>query len=435
MIFESPDKLLINGRKLSWIDGTTFFAFKTPAGKIHIAITSGAGTEFLLQINHIDLTDYVKKNLPEAAVYLDHESLANVLHQIKPDMIKPKMARDEFVFSGRLWNGNGVNYISFWNTKKAVDKSLLDKLMGYVKVDYKNTLFEFPNNQGNYNYYDKVEDGSPKQSEYDKFKSQLHTLPPGAKKWAMKGMSMREALFRESPDTVYPPDDEEDEYFRTVLSYDGSRVTSVFSIFKDVVDGKDKMIVALCKNGNLYSITTGDDVLDKEIDVAGMVKSLGSKSVTHGKLLAPLAKRIRPGRDKLSMRNFSLISGRAFYYKGVNYISVWEEMRNLKKQKRHIDKLIDMLNVRRKDVKFETIDFLDEFVPYETFFGNSEKRASSLSPEQIKDLMKKQHLDPRAKKILHTLASSEKYLDSVERAAKDMNVSVAQLKNMMTVGD
>jgi hypothetical protein len=434
MLIESPDKLIVNGRKLSWIDGTTFFAFKTPQGKTHIAITSGSGTEFLLQINQVDLTDYIKKNMPELAVYLDHESLANVLHQLKPEMIKDKMNREEFEFSGRLWNGNGRNYISFWNNKKSVDKSLLDKFMGYAKVNYQNTVFEFPNNQGDYKPYDEIVDKpttSSQKSAEDKFMSQIHTLPPGAKKWAMRGMSMREALFSESPDNIYPFEGDPSEE----LTFESNEVTSVFSIFKDTVTNKIRMIVAFCKNGEAYKITTGDKDLDAEIDVNKMVEDNRGFAMIHSNLLAPIARRISDFGDTYEMRDFARLSGRTFLVEGKTFISVWNEIRFLVREKRQIDILIEKLGATKEKVLFETVDFPGEYKSYSEIYGSVEKKKSALSSEQIKDLMKKQHLDPRAKKILRTLASSDKHLDSLSRAANGMNITVAQLKNMMTAGD
>lgn len=434
MLIESPDKLVINGRKLSWIDGTTFFAFTTPQGKTHIAITAGSGTEFVLQINQIDLTPYIKKNMPEVAVYLDHESLANVLHQLKPEMIKEKMNREEFDFSGRLWNGNGRNYISFWNNKRSVNKALLDKLMGYLKVTYQNTVFEFPNNQGDYKPYDEIVDNpaSAQKRAEDKFMSQIHTLPPGAKKWAMKGMSMREALFSESPDNIYPFEGDPSK----ILTWDSNEVSSVFSIFKDQTTNKMVLITAFCKNGEVYRITTGDKKLDAEINVDDMVENNQDMAMTHSNLLAPVARRISDFGYKYDMREFTRMSGRTFLVDGKTFISIWNEHRFFVRYKRQIDLLIDRLRVSKDTVLFEAIDFPGEYKTYEEVYGSSSvKKKSELSPEQIKDLMKKQHLDPRAKKILRTLTSNDKHLDSLTRAANGMNMTVAQIRNMMTAGD
>lgn len=434
MLIESPDKLVIRGRKLSWIDGTTFFAFKTPQGKIHIAITSGSGTEFLLQINQVDLTDYIKKNMPEVAVYLDHESLANVLHQLKPEMIKEKMNREEFEFSGRLWNAGERNYISFWNNKRSVDKSLLDKLLGYLKVNYQNTVFEFPTNQGDYKPYDEIMDNpttAQKKSE-DKFMSQIHTLPPGAKKWAMKGMSMREALFSESPDSIYPYETD----FSEEVTFESDKVSSVFSIFKDQVTNRILLMTALCKNGNVYKITTGDKDIDAEIDVDKIKRDNLDSAMIHSNLLAPVAQRISDFGDRYEMRGFTRMSGRSFLVDGKTFISIWNHLSCFVKYKRQIDILINRLGVSSEDVLFEAVDFPGEYKTYKEVYGStSEKKKSALSPEQIKDLMKKQHLDPRAKKILRKLASSDKHIDSLSRAANGMNVTVAQLRNMMTAGD
>ncbi len=63
MINESPDKLILKGKKLTCHDGITFFAFKTPGGKTHIAISHGATSDFHMQINEIDLSDYVERGV------------------------------------------------------------------------------------------------------------------------------------------------------------------------------------------------------------------------------------------------------------------------------------------------------------------------------------------------------------------------------------
>ena len=58
-----------------------------------------------------------------------------------------------------------------------------------------------------------------------------------------------------------------------------------------------------------------------------------------------------------------------------------------------------------------------------------------IKPTIIKDLMKKQHLDPNAKKILMALASGDKHLNVLQRTAANMGISLVQLKNMMISGD
>ena len=197
MLIESPDKLSVNGKTLKWYEGVTFLIFNTPSGKkTHIAISSGRGPDFHMQINDFNLTDYVKQKFPEWSIAMDHESLSSVIYDLKPDLINKNINRSDFILSGRLWTVDGKNYISMWNNKSRLEtnKFQLDKLMLLLKVTYQNTLFELPENQNDYKPYDQIGIDKKPESEKQKkdmsnFMSKIHMLSPGAKKWAMRGMS------------------------------------------------------------------------------------------------------------------------------------------------------------------------------------------------------------------------------------------------------
>jgi len=159
MLNESPDRLILPDETIEWQRGVTFFAFKTPAGKSYIAQTANSGADFFLKIGDVDISEPVKVKYREyIKIALDHESLANLIHLIKPDLIKNNTARDEFIFSGRLWKHSPNSFISFWNSKSTVDNNrrLLDKFMKQNGLSYDNTLFEFPSNQKDYKPYDRI---------------------------------------------------------------------------------------------------------------------------------------------------------------------------------------------------------------------------------------------------------------------------------------
>lgn len=437
MINESPDKLILKGKKLTWHDGITFFAFKTPGGKTHIAISHGATSDFHMQINEIDLSDYIKKNHPGFMTYLDHESMAAVIYAIKPDIIKEKMNREEFEFSGRMWEENGKNYFSFWNEKPKIEKNrpLLDRLVSLLKVKFDNSLFEFPQNQGDYKPYDQVmRTVEPPKKDMEKFMSQLHTLPPGAKKWAMRGLSMREALVSESPDEIYTEDlfgdtDEDNEMY----DWESHEINSVFSVFYDFNDAK--YIVAKCINGKPYKITTGDSQFDSELGLDKFLKDVKYTEIVHDTLLKPLGKLLPMGNVAHVMpRERTEVSGRSWLIRGTNIFSFWNRQSVVKKFKTQMDEIMSQIGATTIDSKFESIDRQGEFKTYNEFFSGVEKK-SKMSDAQIRDLMKKQHLDPRAKKILHMIATGGDYSDVMQSTAASLNMTLSQLRNKITQGD
>ena len=434
MLNESPDKLILKGKKLSWHAGITFFAFKTPGGKFHIALSHGSTSDFHMQINEIDLTSYIKKNHTEFMTYLDHESMAAVIHAIKPDIIKKEMNREEFEFSGRMWQDNGKNYLSFWNSRQRVEenRSLLDRLMSLLKIKFDNSLFEFPQNQGDYRPYDQI-GGTAELPKKDmaKFMSQLHTLPPGAKKWAMQGLSMKEALMSENPDVIYMDDSGKESY-----SWGSIQVSSVFSVFNNLRDGVDSQyIVAVCSGANQY-ITTGDDRFDRELQLDKYARETAGEDMTHDALLSPLADYLTgdDAEDVWDLRTSTLVSGRSWKLDSGTVFSFWNKQSVVQRYKKQIDEIMNKIGARAESSKFESIDHQNEMKSYEEFFGGQLQK-SKLSDVQIRELMKIQHLDPRAKKILHALANRGDYADSMKSAAASMNITVAQLKNRITQGD
>jgi hypothetical protein len=428
---------MLNGKKLAWHVGITFFAFKTPGGKFHIAISHGSASDFHMQINEINLSDYIKKNHPAFMSYLDHESMAAVIHAIKPDIIKKEMNREEFEFSGRMWQDNGKNYLSFWNSRQKVEKnrSLLDRLMSLLKIKFENSLFEFPQNQGDYRPYDQIGGTiEPPKQDMSKFMSQLHTLPPGAKKWAMRGLSMKEALLSEDPDSMYDySENAGDEFY----SWESENVSSVFSIFYDF--NETRYIVAICSGGNVHSITTGDDALDKDLELEDFLKGRRHVEMTHDALLQPVAHYIgdpdgEPDEDIGDIRSRTAVSGRSWKTERGTIFSFWNRQNVVQKFKKQMDEIMNIIGANPKSSKFESIEHQNTPKSYQEFFDGSVKK-SKLSDDQIRDLMRKQHLDPRAKKILHILANKGDYADSMKSAAASMNITVAQLKNRITQGD
>lgn len=181
MLNESPDRLILPDETIEWQRGVTFFAFKTPAGKSYIAQTANSGADFFLKIGDVDISEPVKVKYREyIKIALDHESLANLIHLIKPDLIKNNTARDEFIFSGRLWKHSPNSFISFWNSKSTVDNNrrLLDKFMKQNGLSFDNTLFEFPSNQGDYKLYKDITSYDISPSYMKKLQQIKHTADP-----------------------------------------------------------------------------------------------------------------------------------------------------------------------------------------------------------------------------------------------------------------
>jgi len=429
---EAPDKLTVDGHNLPWYDGITFFVFETNSGKTHIAITSGGKQDFHLQINDMDFSNTIRDKLPEFHAFLDHDGLANAIHYMKPEMVKLGMKRPDFVFSGRIWKVGQVSYISIWNDKSVVEgkKEYLNKLMKLLGLSYAKTLFEFPSNQNDYRHYDQIDITPPKsKKDTDKFMSQLHTLPPGAKKWAMKGMSLSEALLCEDPDEIYTEDFQ--------LNWGDHSVVAVFSIFHNKYSKKDDFIIAETDTGKLKRIYTSDSYVDETINKRPDLLPGEHGIITHGSMLRPLVKTgfLDTDVDKSNLRDNTKISGRVWSHEGFYYISVWQTMDEMKQYKDMIFRIMDELGIKKNEVLFEVINIQGQLLNTTQVFFEEVQRASTVSPEEITNLLKKQHLDPKAKKVLFMLASNDKYLSVLHRAAYKMNISVAQLKNMMTVGD
>jgi len=153
MLNESPDKLKLKNRVYPWYLGTTFFVYKTPTGKTNYVSSTSSGIDFTLKVNGMDFSKFVPV---EMRTQLDHENLVEVLHSLNEKLINKNENRKSFVASGRLWSVNGQNYVSFWNERANVQKSIVDKLLLYLNITYDNTLFEFPSNQNDYKPYDKI---------------------------------------------------------------------------------------------------------------------------------------------------------------------------------------------------------------------------------------------------------------------------------------
>lgn len=203
MLNESPDRLILPDETIEWQRGVTFFAFKTPAGKSYIAQTANSGADFFLKIGDVDISEPVKVKYREyIKIALDHESLANLIHLIKPDLIKNNTARDEFIFSGRLWKHSPNSFISFWNSKSTVDNNrrLLDKFMKQNGLSFDNTLFEFPSNQKDYKPYDQITT-STTNSKIDLTPHLLAPMLPTAYAKELRRLSMKELTHKQLQDS------------------------------------------------------------------------------------------------------------------------------------------------------------------------------------------------------------------------------------------
>jgi len=434
MINETPDKLVLNGTTTKWYLGLTFFAFRTPGGKAYVAQTSDSGENFFLKIGDVDISKPVIQKYPEyVKIPLDHESLSNLIHLIKPDLIKKDMARDEFIFSGRLWKGSPKSYISFWNTKSIVDshKDLLDKFMKETGISYDNTEFEFPSNQGDYKLYSNVNSKTINQ----RIMSQLHTLPPGAKKWALKGLRESSVLF-ENPDTMYHTDDKGDDH---ELSWTDDNIISVFMSF--YLDGGSLITVRTIqdKTGCL-DITTDDEVVDMMYNLKDKFKKdwVGVGAITHNDIIGYFGENMDEYEYEIQRSIEELeMAGRMWEIDGEYYMSFWQSTKSIQINKKLVLNLLKKMNINPEEVTYETINGQKYFTYDELFSNQSSAKKSSLklSKDQLLALMKKQHIDPKAKKILYALGSSKKHVHVLQRIADEMGVPLLKLKQMMVTGD
>lgn len=433
MINETPNKLELKSGKLSWFDGVTFFAFKSPSGKIYAAQSFGSEGDFSLKINDVDLSNYVIQNFRVfIKIPLDHESLANLIHLIKPELIKKNCNREEFLFSGRLWVVGGTRYVSLWNSKSKIEShiNLLKKILKDNGTDLDKCLFEFPENQGKYKPFGEISTkvDSVSSDREKKFMSQIHTLPPGAKKWAMRGMSIQEIL-SENPDSLYTVGPDEYE-----LTFDDGNVICVFSIlYLDLIE-RYIMVNARVDNGHLLSLTTNDPTVDKQFKLKKYEEKIKKiqPDITHYTILRPFLP------EEYCDRNQTELSGRVWYFERKYYVSFWQSKKVVKSYKQDIESMFIGMNINPKIVLYEVLDG-NGLLTYDEVFGSNElsiDKIKKLSSDEIKKLMMKQHLDPNAKRILKSLADlAGPNQNSIEKAANAMNISVAQLKNQLTAGD
>lgn len=475
LLEESPDWIVVNGKKHVWHDeeSNSFFVCKSEyKNKTYAYVYGGRDQDFHLFANGVDLTSYIQKHFRDHIQgFPTHSDIAWMLHQIKPDKVTPlvsnsKMNREEFVFSGRSWLINGITYISFWNNKSTVDanKQYLDIILKSLKTTYDKCLFEFPDSQGDYSPYDSDTKINGKQKDAEKkLMAQLHTLPPGAKKWVRRGMSIKEMILMEDPDDITIPHDGE----LITLNWGQDQVTSVFSVIFDKQLKKKVCIVALYNRmGGLEKITSGDASYDSQIENVLSSVELGThssgethKKLTHHDLLTPFVVNGRmddpdagfqdDGEDdmddrgdyrpkwleeeKEGYRDVAFISGRSWRFKNTDYFSFWNTEREVNLHKQYIDKIMDVVGAKMDASEFEFIDHPKKWIPYDDTFGARTHSPSSLSPDQILTLQKIQHLDPNAKKQLAAL--NKLPLDKLKLAADKFHIPLAKLRQQLHQGD
>jgi hypothetical protein len=110
-------------------------------------------------------------------------------------------------------------------------------------------------------------------------------------------------------------------------------------------------------------------------------------------------------------------SGRLWNKKKI--ISFWERKDDIMSKFYRVENFLKSI---KKDPNKFNYDFVDTTLfTYEELVGSSKHSSKeiSLSDEQIKDLMKRQHLDPNAKKELAKLSSSGSGSDKLDKVAQD----------------
>lgn len=208
---------------------------------------------------------------------------------------------------------------------------------------------------------------------------------------------------------------------------------AIFSIFKNIQKNRIDCIASRCRGSHIDYVTTGDASYDREIkDVLDQIKN---EYATHGIMMSALEENgiieiKRLHRD----RNNALINGRIWLYQGIYYVSFWNGPRECKQYKKCIDRvLFDILKINKEKLRLEFLGHDEVWYSYDDEFEIGVKEEPKLSPDQIKNLMSKQHLNPKAKKALLDLGELPQ--NALQKAADSAKISVAQLKSLINRGD
>jgi len=235
-------------------------------------------------------------------------------------------------------------------------------------------------------------------------------------------------LLLEDPDSV---SDRGTEY-----DWEDNRVLSFFSIVDSHHLGRRFVIVC---NKPTLSILTDDHEVEKLYaeQNSGDLK-WHRLSFEHLYLASPLnsAGLIEDyERDSVELPVSGRIWAAKLYSQGgemfrEKYIcSFWQSSDTVRQYQIQLKNVFVLLKIDIKDCRFEFINKTDELFSYEESFDpNAKPIKSNISKEQMRALLKIQHLTPQAKKALLTKYPQNK----LQLAAQKLGISLAQLNHILT---
>ncbi len=393
-INESPEKLKLNNRVYPWFSGITFFVYKTPSGKTNYVSSGDSGIDLTVKINGSDFSKYIPMEL---RTHLDHENLVEILHTLNEKLIDKNLNRQSFIVSGRLWKVNNQNYISFWNDKSNVQKSILDKLMSYLNITYNNTLFEFPSNQNDYTSYDRIGIKSTSTSKIDLTPHLDSPMLPKAYDRELRRLKLVNELdlnitcesselaksditkiidYSEKLQSMFTVDDVLEDWIKAKLNHASDYVDSVRDYLKFYQDAKESLHELFKESTELENKYKGSkDVIDGiqyALDVVGIEQTVGSAADVTNVIISLL--RATLSREKEETKKHllnSAISAASIIPFGD--IAKLIKIRALRKPTAKLLKFI------KKYLKSSTPSYLDNLL--EKYSSTYKKLINCLSPE------------------------------------------------------
>ncbi len=226
----------------------------------------------------------------------------------------------------------------------------------------------------------------------------------------------KKKLIKESPDALVLNG-------KTIIRQYGD----TFMVFKTADDSKIYIAVTSGKGADFSVKVNNTDLtqIAKHLEPEFCDQYMGHEDLAE--LLHKLKSSII---KKDASREDFLLSGRHWKVQGVDYVSMWNSKATVEKYKEYFIKVLKLMNVSIDKCLFE-------------FPGNENQgkyrsyNDSSLKSDvnQEKELMKKQHLDPNAKKILRQLSSGDSDGNALQKAADKLGMPAIKLKQLVSQGD
>lgn len=231
----------------------------------------------------------------------------------------------------------------------------------------------------------------------------------------------KKTFLKEDPDSIHYNDIEYD--------WEGPATVGFFSVIDSDFFGRAFVVAADPKKLKIFLDDPEAEAVYKENN-AGDLKWHTARFVHHH-LIEPL----HDGGVIESDDRFDPqvpISGRIWEDEenpGYYLCSFWQNNDAVKKYKTQISNAFTLLNVNIHNTVFEFIGNTGKFFSYGDSFGTQKPAIKSeLSAEQIKALLKIQHLSPAAKKALLSAYPANK----LQLAADKLGITLAQLRHILS---